>query len=406
MWYQSYGRGTYINLYAESQDSVTWTKPTLGRFMDHGGGVKNNIFLNRQALRAADQGPLRVNQDHNPSVLYTPHLGKGRQYTLLSYDYARSGYGAYDGYYLAFSEDGLHWTDGPEEPAVPGHADVGWFTYDEQDGVFRAIVKNFLNIRGWPRRSVFWTESEDGYDWALPRLAVLQDLQDDEWAEGNDEHYTQFYGMPIFRYGTVLLGFLQDYRCTDGATSGDGPIDVQLVSSRDGRHWNRVGDRSPILARGPEGAWDWGMVVTGNSVVQDGDVVRVYYCGSNALHAGGTLDGQPGSNSIGMATWPRDRLVGLQAGASEGEAVVALHGLSGDLHVNANAADGSLVAEVVVDGQVAPGLDAASCLPMTEDALDHVFRWQAGASPASVGGGPVDVRITLTNAEVFSLWSG
>jgi len=30
------------------------------------------------------------------------------------------------------------------EAVIPGHADVGWFTYDEADGLFRGIVKNFL----------------------------------------------------------------------------------------------------------------------------------------------------------------------------------------------------------------------------------------------------------------------
>ena len=133
---------------------------------------------------------------------------------------------------------------------------------------------------------------------------MIPDLVDDAWAEGNDEHYTQFYGMPIHRYGPVLLGFLQDFRCTDGARTRDGPIDVQLTSSRDGRQWNRVGDRSPVLERGREDDWDRGMVLSGNSLVPDGDVVRIYYWGSNEVHGGATVDSR--QNGIGMASWPRD----------------------------------------------------------------------------------------------------
>ncbi|MFA5089225.1 MAG: hypothetical protein WC552_09370, partial [Candidatus Omnitrophota bacterium] len=148
MWYQSYIQKTYLNLYAESEDGVKWIKPALGQYEDFEGKTDNNIFLSRLALRHKERTPLDCNQDNNPNVLYTPHLGRGREYTLISYDYGRSGYSAYDGYFLAFSRDGLKWTDGPEEPVIPGHADVGWFLFDEAENMFRGIVKTFLNTSG------------------------------------------------------------------------------------------------------------------------------------------------------------------------------------------------------------------------------------------------------------------
>ena len=178
MWYQCNVETSFMNLYAESQDGINWTKPVLGRYEDFKGSVENNIYLNRRALRSGDLSSTRVKQDHNQNVLYTPHMGPGRTYTMLSYDFGRSGYSEYDGYFLAFSDDGLRWTDGPEEPVIPGHADVGWFTYDEKDKLLRGIVKNFLNIRGYKRRSVFWTESSDAFDWVMPRPALIPDLED------------------------------------------------------------------------------------------------------------------------------------------------------------------------------------------------------------------------------------
>lgn len=404
MWYQSYGKGTYLNLYAESPHGVHWTKPMLRQYEDFSGSLENNIFLSRLALRSDNRASVGVNQDHNPNVLYTPHLGQGRTYTLLSYDYARSGYSAYDGYFLAFSEDGWRWTDGPVEPVIPGHADVGWFMFDEQDKKFRAIVKNFLNIRGYRRRSVFWTESDDGLDWSLPRPAVIPDLKDEEWADGHEDYYMQFYGMPIFRYESMLLGFVQAFRCTDGRTSSDGSIDVQLVSSRDGRHWHRVGDRSPILERGPQGAWDWGMVLTGNSLVPDGDVVRIYFSGCNSTHGGQTPGDVPRKMAIGMASWPRDRFVGLRGGSAGGELRVTHKNIGSELHINANAVGGSLVAEIVFDGRPIPGFEASNCLPLTEDSPDHILRWRGDASLAPFNGKTVNINFKLTNAEIFSLW--
>ena len=407
MWYQGYEQGPkpempYLNnLYAESDAGVHWRKPILRKYETFEGSLENNIFLNRLAFRSDNRRTLEGKQDHNPNVLYTPHLGEDRTYTLLSYDYGRSGYCAYDGYCVAFSRDGIEWTDGPEEPVIPGHADVGWFTYDERDKRFRGIVKCYLNIRGWSRRSILWTESVDAFDWSLPRPALLPDPEDEAWTEGREGHYTQFYGMPIFRYESVLLGFLQVFKCTDGHRSCEGTIDVQLTCSRDGRRWQPVGDRRAVVPGGEKGAWDWGIVETGNSLVRDGDSVRIYYTGYNNTH--GNIDRE--HFAIGMATWPRDRFAGLRAGSKGGEVKVTSVVQGDTLHVNADASGGSLVAEIVTeDGQPIEGFEASTCLPVSEDTLDTAIRWRDDPPSASLKGKPVGVNLRLTDAELFSIW--
>ena len=441
MWYQSYGRGTMINLYAESEDGIFWTKPELGSYEDFAGSLKNNIYLSRLALRSSDLAPLQVApdgrrqertsdsdrnqapprvkpiprdriQDHNQNVLYTPHLGSSKRYTLISYDYGQSGYGPYDGYYLAFSEDGLLWTDGPQEPVIPGHADVGWFTYDRHSSKYRGIVKTHLNTRGLSRRSVLWTESEDVYSWTLPLPAVIPDFTDEEWAAAHDGYNTQFYGMPISRYESVILGFLQVFKCTwatDGRTVSDGTIDVQIVASRDGRHWNRVGNRRPILELGVSDTWDCATVETGNSLVVTDDEVRLYYTGTNRLHGGYTASGEPEVMAIGLAMWPRDRFVGMRAGVAGGELLTATADAGSDagsiLHLNADASRGSIVAEILQDARSVPGFGSKDCIPLRANSLDHVLSWQQGSQlPAPVGRRPIQVRIELRNAELFSLW--
>ena len=402
MWYESYSKKTqYINLYAESEDGIAWRKPSLGQFEDFGGGLDNNIYLNRVSMRSPVSAPLKVTQDHNQNVLHTPHLGPGKTYTMLAYEYARSGYGPYDGYYLAYSDAGIHWTDGPREPVIPGHADVGWFTFDERDGLFRGIVKTFLNVRGYRRRSVLWTESADALEWSMPRPAIIPGEADDAWGGGDPDRYTQFYGMPIFRYGPVLLGFVQDFRCTDGMVSTDGYMDVQLVTSRDGRTWERTGDRTPVLGLGGKGDWDWGMVAIGNSFIEDGAELKAYYGGCNATHNGTTLDGSEETGAIGLATWRRDRLSGLRAGPEGGELRTNPQAIGPEFHVNADAAGGSLVAGLYVGGRPVPGMEVSDCVPLARDSLDHVIRWRGGATPP---GEDVEVVLRFSNAEVFSLW--
>jgi hypothetical protein len=388
MWYQSYGRGTYINLYATSTDGVSWHRPRLQQYPDFEGSLDNNIFLSRLGLRSSQRGPVPVNQDHNPSVLYTPHQGEERAYTLFSYDYGRSGYSEYDGYFAAYSRDGVTWTDGPLHPVIPAHADVGMFTWDDLQPCFRAVVKSFLNIRGHSRRSVFATHSADGLAWNLPQPALIPDLEDDAWAQAArvEGGHTQFYGMPIFRYESVLLGFLQVFQVTDTVNpSHDGPVHVQLACSRDGRTWQRVGDRRPIVERGAPGTWDAGGVYSGNSLVRDGDLVQLYYTGDRATH-GGTDN----ACAVGQVWWPRDRLVGLAAGPEGGTIELRPQLARGRLHLNADAERGQVAVELAGTGQR---------LPVRGDALDHPL-----PIPVGCQGQPIPIRLHLRDAEVFSLW--
>jgi hypothetical protein len=96
--------------------------------------------------------------------------------------------------------------------------------------------------------------------------------------------------------------------------------------------------------------------------------------------------------------------VGMKSGSAGGEMLVTQKRSGAELHVNADAAGGSLVAEIVEHGSTVPGFEASSCLSMSEDSLDHVVRWQGDPSLGQLKGRPVEVRLRLTNAEVFSLW--
>jgi hypothetical protein len=390
MWYQSYDRGTYINLYAESTDGLHWKRPELGQFPDYDGKVQNNIFLSRLGLRSEHRAPLSVNQDHNPNVLYTPHFRADRQYTLISYDYARSGYAPYDGYVLAYSRDGIVWTDGPENPVIPGYADVGMFTFDPVDGIFRGIVKNFLEIRGYRRRSVLATESPDALNWTFPQPAFIPDVEDDAWAEayntsGKRMAHTQVYGMPIFRYESILIGFPQLFRITDTENpSHDGEVDLQLTSSRDGLMWNRVGDREPLVPIGEPGSYDAGGVYSGNSLVVDHDEVRLYYTGCRTTH------GVPGETGVCMVLWRRDRFVGLRADQAGGTVEIKPQKAGKTLHLNADASQGTIDL-TISDTEVRKRL--------VGDRLDYPINM-----PRHLIGKEVVVRLGMKDSEVFSLW--
>ena len=184
--------------------------------------------------------------------------------------------------------------------------------------------------------------------------------------------------------------------------NAQGIMDVQLISSRDGRTWQRVGDRRTILEMGRRGEWDGGHIRTAKSFVEDGDELRLYYWAMD--HAHGAPKKGDWQRAVGLATWQRDRLVGLQAG-DEGEVVVTVPmPASGDLHINADASEGQLTAELVDrTGTVVPGFERDACLAFDGDSLDHIIRWRnhvLSDRHDQICG----VRLGLRNAEVFSLW--
>ena len=403
MWYQSYatapdpsGIDSFIrslHLYAESDDGLAWSKPELGITEDATGSYANNIALVRT----------KFSRDINPSVLRRPLAPDGHAYTMLAYG---SGYDLpYNGHFAAYSDDGLRWSDGPETPVIPGY-EIGWFMYDDVDERLRGLVA----YARWEAQ-LFSTQSTDGLDWSLPRPVVTLDDADTEWAGGDRNNKTFFPAMPITRYGPMLLGFLQVLRGRVAGGGFDGEMDVQLLSSRDGQTWHRVGDRRPILERGGASdaqsddsgdSWDGGLVWMGNSLVEDGDRVVAYYTGCR--NTPGALLQSQWTKSIGMASWPRDRLVGLVTGEDGVVETTATHA-AGRLHVNADASGGSLRAALLEEGGTPiEGFSVAECEPLVNsDALDHLLEWRNGAL-SSLAGRTVRIHIELRNAELFSLW--
>ena len=398
MWYQSYatapgpnGFDSFIrslHLYAESDDGLAWSKPELGNTENSTGSYANNIALVRPIFRKA----------LNPSVLHTPHAPGDYAYTMFSYGV---GYDLpYNGHFVAYSHDGLHWTEGPETPVIPGYDEGGWFMYDEVDETFRGLVS-------WDPSGtqLFSTQSTDGLEWSLPRPVLAPDEADTEWAGDDLNTKTLFPAMSVTRYGPVLLGFLQVLRGHEiGGLGFDGEMEVQLVGSRDGRSWHRVGDRHPILARGDEESWDGGLVWMGHSLVEDGEEILAYYTGCR--RTAGALERSRWTKSIGVASWPKDRLVGLAA-RGDGVVVTTATVAASNLHVNADASRGRLTAELLdEDGSAIEGFSADGSKALANnDSLDHELEWNDG-NLSSLAGRTVRIRLALRDAEVFSLWWG
>ncbi|MEZ6192649.1 MAG: hypothetical protein R3C45_15350 [Phycisphaerales bacterium] len=382
MWYNASGL-----CYAESDDGIHWVRPTLG-LHEFEGSTENNIVIPEQRNSTV----LVDESGENPDERY------------------KALFGGRNGYKGAYSADGIHWSmynDG--KTLLPYGSELSSINRDPQTGEYQAYIRTGppkLDEHGIKvKRTCSLTTSSDFRTWSEPVLTIEPDAVDDGWVMGPDQA-TEFYGWNGFRYGSQYLGFLTVFRITglirehpSSQSAWDGPIDVQLVHSRDGMTWHRTKQRTAVVENGPY-AYDAGTILDiANNPIEVGDELWLYYTAINTTHGG---ERPPKRASVALATWPRDRLVSLGAGWAEG--VVRTETMTakpGRLIVNADAGKGDLIVEVLDDtGEPLPGFSAADCRAITTDALDHHVTWAGGDRLAFDR--PFALRFRFHHANLYS----
>ena len=383
MWYNRMGRV----LYAKSSDGVHWQRPGLGFVTSDSEGGTNILSVSF----------------HSPSVIFDKDEPDAAQrYKMLEYQREK-------GYCVAHSADGLDWHEYPGNPVLSG-GDTCTLAQDPRTREYLAFHKLHRQHRGHARRLVYLSTSEDMRTWTEPRLVMAPDAVDDAQAKADGGRWAEFYNMSAFPYGGQFLGFVTQFRYRGRpARSGpaqspdDGPIDVQLVHSRDGRNWQRLARRAPVIPNGP-GAFDAGCILgVSNWPVVVGDEVWFYYTAITTTH-GGHLPEKV--ITIARASWRLDGFVSLGAGSDGGVVETVLLLCDGDrLVVNADAVGGELRVEVLsAQGPAIDGYAARDCIPIVTDNVRHRVRWRGGERlPAER---PVRLRFRLRDARLFSYTVG
>lgn len=378
MWYN---RGRQL-LYATSDDGIHWARPQLG-LVDWKGNTDNNIL------------PISL---HSPSIIYDEHE------TVLAKRYKALGYMG-KGYGVAYSTDGLKWTLYPENPVLSG-GDTCTLSQDPGTHEYLAFHKLYNSHRGHKRRLVYLSLSKDLQDWTPQKLVMAPDKIDDAQTRVEGGLYSQFYNMSCFPYGGQFLGLVTHFRFTGepeekgpGQSPHDGPIDVQLVHSRDGRTWSRLEHRVPVIPNGPYD-YDAGCILgTANSPVIVGDEMWIYYTAITTTH-GGYLPKK--KITIARAAWRRDGFVSLDAGDEESVIeTVAIEPVADRLFVNADASRGELRVEILdATGRLMPGYEAEACVPIKTDGVQSRIQWREHDTLPT--GKPVHFRFHLRHTKLFS----
>ena len=401
MWYDSvHGDKTGVNnlgtedsqlhlsAYAESTDGIHWEKPTMN-VREFQGSKSNNL------LEGLPWDMIHDEHDPDPE----------RRYKRVTWwrgpDVA-----------VWFSPDGIHWKPSSRNPVLSPtgdtHSILGW---DERHGKYVGYFRPLGEgggSREYPRK-IGISFSDDFENWT-PIVPILA-------PDKHDPVGTEFYWMRVLKYEGIYLGFLTvlhldrnllDLSQPDPA-GVDQTSDLQLVVSRDGIRWRRMGNRTPWLPRGTFQSWD-DMNLWPSIPLLVGDEIRFYYSGVSLRHdigeqatAGKKLDGRLRDGSIGLATLRRDGWVAARPNyGGKGSLTTRSLTFEGDqLVVNADAAEGSVRVEIL-DAQKQPiaGFSGTDAAVLRGNSIRHRVAWKQPLN--SLRGKAIRLRFSLEKARLYA----
>lgn len=374
-----------LTCYAESEDGLTWRRPKLGIFA-FDGSLDNNIVWDLHGASV-----FRDEKESEPGERYKA-IGFCRRYRDI---------------FLLTSPDGIHWDDSKYLKPVLTRENEGPFNvvYDTKEGIFRAYSHGRDTDKD-SRRMIYYSESQSlPGPWKKLAPMLRADAQDDRVGERKYKAIrAEIHDMSAFRYHNIHLGIVgMLYVTGPGVTDMpvDGHIDAQLVHSRDGIHWCHFDqERTPIISRGEEGSWDWGMILgTASEPIIYDDKIYWYYTGTQMTHG---LALEKRVAAIGRVTWRLDGFVSLDAGPEAGVVeTVPLRAPPSQLEVNADATFGSVRVEVLtLDGRVQTDFSKDVCQPSEGDSVRHRIQWKGKTLDQAQQ--PLHLRFLLENTNLYA----
>jgi len=365
---------------AFSDDGLHWEKPSLG-IADFKGSSENNLLSDYESPRYAE-GLFFYN-----NIMVDPRdPDPARRYKALGF-LLNHRTGA-RGTLIAFSPDGLRFTDAPESPVLPNgdtNTLLGW------DDRIRKYVAYPRTDGPTSARDIGYSTSEDFIHWT-PAQTVIEPIP------GDPPHY-EIYGMPVVKYEGLYLGFPWAF-IADGLE----PLDTQLAVSRDGIKWERDPRAPMFIPRGPAGTLDDSYAITANPIVV-GDEIIFYYMACGFPHGYAFTNERKFEGVISRARLRLDGFASLSCHADSGGYVTTrpVRFLGRALEVNCDCPRGWLRVELQTeDGTPIPGYTEADCDAVSADKVRHRVTWRGKDDVSSLAVQPIRVRITVGDGEVYS----
>ncbi len=375
--------------YATSKDGVHWEKPNLG-IVKFNGNTNNNLVMDSVASQADPKHVWCYRQ-----VLYDPHdSDPARRYKIVGHSgtYPWTSASPFWGVSVAFSPDGLHWTDCPKNPLIHNVADEGAYSI----GWIEKLGKYVMYVRAnqQPRQTAVCF-SDDFVKWTDPTEVILRPAP-------NDPPDLEMYGMGGKKYQDgQYIGSAWVYRTKDELVVS--PILTEIIVSKDAIHWERPAPGKYVLSLGKPGDFDDCMLIAGTPL-EVGDELFYYYTGYDFPHNYALITGTP-APAIGLAKMRLDGFVSLESRMNDHSEMttVPLHCEGNSLIVNVRTKRGSInVAVLDRESKPIPGFGHPECKPIVGDSVRHRVTWANNRKLAELKGRAICLRFRIRNADLYS----
>lgn len=381
--------------YAESADGVHWEKPNLG-LVEYAGSRDNNLVMD-----GALAGGLGF---HGHCLFVDPTSPPEARYRMVFMGALRrwdgQGYGAYP-MSFAHSADGLHWRWGVPEPGTWVHPPITPFASDTQsvvswDPQLRQYVGYFRNWHPSVGRTIGRAVTNNLARWPHPETILT--------ADEHDPFGSDLYNNAASRYevpgDTAHFFFISVFEHESDTLS------IQLATSRDGVSYKRLA-REPFVAPTEDYNRGGGYMCPG--IIQDGEDLLMMYHAVPYRHGEASPERIRYAGSYVLLRFPRDRFQGLHSAEGFEGNVAATRGDDGSVQASVNATvdpGGEIRAGLLRAGdrlEFLPGFSPEDCAPVTGDGLALPFTWRGGDLPPVPAEAPLELRLYLRQATVYSV---
>ncbi len=381
--------------YAESEDGIHFTKSNLGLHEFRGTRSNNIVMPNVEGC----------------SVWMDPKAPPEHRFR------SQGGDEKFPELVFRSSPDGFHWT---RTHAV----DIG--NCDTQNIVLwdPARGKYALYTRRWIAQS---NDSEESY-------RVHRRLESDDLVKWDNEAVVleadaadlatyptptlcppiDYYGACVFKYpdenGIYIMlaeAFWHWYPREGKSRPGPTAYDIRLLTSRDGRHFERSPDRSAFMRPGPLGSFSSSCIWVLPQPIIMGDEVWIYFLGQNFDHDGiidPTANGQM-RTGISRAVMRLDGFISADAEFAGGEIVTPAIRFNGDqLELNVDTSAGGAVYVELLDeqGRPIPGYTRAEAKTICGNSVRMPVRWNERQTVSELAGKPIKLHFIMRDCKLYA----
>ena len=301
------------------------------------------------------------------------------------------------------SPDGLVWrqVEGVEwRPGAPDPPSMAFWNEVRQSYVI--VARPGPNPH--PRRLAV-SETRDWRTFSESELTLRSDALDPPLAE--------LYGMPVFPYEGVFIGFVWVYLTVPYQADNPktmhrywgGKTYCQLSYSYNGWHFQRS-LREPFIPNGPTGELGAGIVRPISMIVDDEQTIRIYSSSSKLEH-GYHIEHGHWEKDLGALLMHKLRLDGfMYLESAGGPGILGTRPLfwrGGELCLNVQSGQEVRVQVTDVEGQTIEGYSFDDCEPFSGDALFWEPRWGNGVRLAALGKQLLRLEISLENARIYAI---